>query len=236
MAEADRPAASLQDVSVEYPSPAGPVVALRNVTLELPRGSSTAILGRSGAGKSTLVAVLALLRAPTAGEVRIGDIGATDLDPVERARLRAAEIGIVFQAFHLEASFTAIENVMLPWYFADGAEPRRAARDRAHGLLELLGIGELAQRRPNEMSGGQRQRVAIARALFPGPSLFIADEPTGNLDEETAGAVAETLLALPERLGTTVLVVTHDRMVADQADRRITLVRGRLDTGEEEAR
>lgn len=233
MADANLPAASLRNVSVEYPSPAGPVVALRDVTLELPRSTSTAILGRSGAGKSTLVAVLALLRAPTAGEVRIGDIGATDLDPLERARLRASEIGIVFQAFHLEPSFTAVENVMLPWYFARRAEARRAALDRARGLLDLLGIGELGERRPNEMSGGQRQRVAIARALFPRPSLFIADEPTGNLDEDTAGGVAETLLSLPEHVGTTVLVATHDPVVADQADRRITLVRGGLDPGDE---
>lgn len=228
MADAGAPAASLHDVSVEYPSPTGPVVALRDVSLELPRSTSTAILGRSGAGKSTLVAVLALLRAPTAGEVRIGGIGANELDPLERARLRASEIGIVFQAFHLEPSFTATENVMLPWYFARRAEPRGAARARARDLLDLLGIGELAGRRPNEMSGGQRQRVAIARALFPGPSLFIADEPTGNLDEETAGVVTDALLSLPRRLGTTVLIVTHDRVVAERADRRITLVRGRL--------
>lgn len=229
MADVDRPAASLHRVTVEYPSPTGRVVALRDVSLALPRSTSTAILGRSGAGKSTLVAVLALLRAPTAGEVRIGEVRASDLDPLERARLRAREIGIVFQAFHLEPTFTATENVMLPWYFARRAEPRRTARHRARALLDLLGVGELADRRPNEMSGGQRQRVAIARALFPGPSLFIADEPTGNLDEETAGDVAQTLLALPERLGTTVLVVTHDRVVADRADRRLVLVRGRFD-------
>lgn len=229
MGDSDRPAASLRGVSVEYASPSGPVVALRDVTLELPRASSTAIVGRSGAGKSTLVSVLALLRTPTAGEVRIGGVDTAELDPAGRARLRALEIGIVFQAFHLEPSFTAIENVMLPWYFADGSEPRRIARDRARSLLELLDIGELAERRPNEISGGQRQRVAIARALFPGPSLFIADEPTGNLDEETANEVADALLSLPRRLGTTVLVVTHDAVIAGRADRRMTLARGQLD-------
>lgn len=233
MPDRDLPAASLRDVTVEYATPTRPVVALRDVTLELPRASSTAILGRSGAGKSTLVSVLALLRTPTAGLARIGEVSASELDPVGRARLRASEIGIVFQAYHLEPSFTAIENVMLPWYFANGGEPRRVGRDRARGLLELLGIGDLAERRPNEMSGGQRQRVAIARALFPEPSLFIADEPTGNLDEETANEVADTILALPSHLGTTVLVVTHDAVVAERADRRLTLTRGRLGSGEE---
>jgi ABC-type lipoprotein export system ATPase subunit len=233
MGDGSSPAASLLGVSVEYPSPTGPVVALRDVTLDLPRATSTAIVGRSGAGKSTLVSVLALLRNPTRGEVHIGGTSTQALGPVARARLRAAEIGIVFQAFHLEPSFTVIDNVMLPWYFATERQPHRAARRRARELLEVLGIGELGERRPNQISGGQRQRVAIARALFPGPSLFIADEPTGNLDEETANGVADTILGLPARLGATVLVVTHDAVIAERADRRLTLVRGHLGRGGE---
>ncbi len=233
MADENAPAASLHGVTVEYPSTRGPVVALRDVTLDLPRASSTAILGRSGAGKSTLVSVLALLRTPTEGDVRIGGVSAGGLDPIGRARLRASEIGIVFQAFHLEPAFTVIENVMLPWHFAAHPKPRRLARNWAHEILEILEIGELAARRPNQISGGQRQRVAIARALFARPSLFIADEPTGNLDEETANGVADTILTLPARLGASVLVVTHDAVVAERADRRLTLVRGRLDPGDE---
>ncbi len=220
--------ACLAAVSVKYDSPAGPVLALQDVTIDFVRATSTAILGRSGAGKSTLVSVLALLRRPTSGEVRFGDVSTSRLSSAAVARLRASEVGIVFQAFHLETSLTAAENILLPWYFRSKRESHRSARRRVEELLELLNIGALGPRHPNEMSGGQRQRVAIARALFLEPRLFIADEPTGNLDEETANSVAETILALPSRLGTTVLLVTHDRVVASRAARRFELVKGRL--------
>ena len=134
----------------------------------------------------------------------------------------------MFQAFHLESALTAAENVMLPWFFGATSEARSRAERRAGDLLDLVGIGELATRGPNQMSGGQRQRVAIARALFPQPTLFLADEPTGNLDEDTANEVSRAILSLPSRLGTTVVVVTHDEVVARRADRRIGLVRGRV--------
>jgi ABC-type lipoprotein export system ATPase subunit len=220
-------------VTVEYPSAAGPVVALDDVTVQFPERTSTAIVGRSGSGKSTMVSVLGLLRRPTAGEVSIGEIDASRLATGEMARLRSTCIGIVFQAFHLETSLSSAENVMLPWYFRSREQPRVGARRRAAELLDLLGIGDLAERRPNEMSGGQRQRVAIARALFSEPTLFMADEPTGNLDEETANGVAETILGLPSVLGTTVVVVTHDTVVATKAGRTMQLIRGRVqeDTG-----
>lgn len=222
------PAAALLSVTVRYSSAEASVIALDNVSVEFPQRTSTAIFGRSGSGKSTLVSVLALLRKPTAGEVTVGQAHASGLSGREAARLRSRQIGIVFQAFHLESSLTAAENVMLSWYFGSASEGYRAARKRAADLLEMLEIGHLAGRSPNQMSGGQRQRVAIARALFPGPALFIADEPTGNLDEDTANDVAATILSLPSALNTTVVVVTHDKTVAARADRRMGLSKGRV--------
>ena len=220
-------AAELAEVCVEYASVDGPVFALRKVSVGFPTKSSTAIVGRSGSGKSTLISVLALMRRPNDGSVRIGDVDISTLSAARIASLRATEVGIVFQSFHLENSLTAAENVMLPWFFRSTTN-RRAARLRARTVLEALEIGDLEHRRPNEMSGGQRQRVAIARALFTSPRLFIADEPTGNLDEDTANKVAETILSLPSDFGTTVVLVTHDAAVAARAQRRLSLVRGEL--------
>ncbi len=221
-------AAVLSSVSVDYNVPTGTVHALRDVDVAFPRGTSTAILGRSGSGKTTLISVLSLLRRPTSGTVEIDGRVVTDLPDGALAELRASAIGIAFQAFHLEPSLSATENVMLPWFFRSDVMPRREARARAADILTSLGIGDLAGRRPNEMSGGQRQRVAIGRALFSEPALLVADEPTGNLDEETANGVAATLLGLPARLGTTVIVVTHDRTIASMAERRLELARGEL--------
>lgn len=223
-------AALLSSVSVEYPSPAGPVTALRNVTVGFPHGSCTAIVGRSGSGKSTLVSVLALMRQPTTGTVTLDGIQVTGLAAGQIAELRSQAIGIVFQSFHLDQALTAEENVMLPWFFQSRGMTRRAARARAADILDRLGVGELARRHPNEMSGGQRQRIAIGRALFPQPALFVADEPTGNLDEDTANSVAETLLSLSTVFGTTVVLVTHDAAIAGLAQHRLELVRGELDT------
>jgi ABC-type lipoprotein export system ATPase subunit len=221
-------AAELEDVTVQYATSSGPVAALRGITVRFPTGSSTAVVGRSGSGKSTLVSVLSLLRRPTSGRVRLSGEVASDLGPRALATLRARSIGIAFQAFHLEPALSAVENVMLSWYFHTRQTTRREARSRAVSILERLGIGELADRRPNQMSGGQRQRVAIGRALFGAPTLLVADEPTGSLDEETANSVAETLFSLPAQFGTTVVVVTHDAAVAEMAGTRLTLVRGTL--------
>lgn len=219
--------AALESVTVRYQTPHGTVTALHELSVSFPRGSTTAVLGRTGSGKSTLVSVLSLLRRPTSGRVMIGNAVASDLDGRRLADLRATAIGIAFQSFHLEPALTAAQNVMLPWSFRPRT-PQRQARQRADNLLEQLGIGDLGDRLPHAMSGGQRQRVAIARALFTEPSLLLADEPTGNLDEQTAGDVAETLFSLPTRFGTTVVVVTHDAMVAAMADIRCDLVRGQL--------
>ncbi|ROS22961.1 ABC transporter ATP-binding protein [Cellulomonas sp. PhB150] len=222
-------AAELVGVSVEHRTPQGTVHALQSVSLSFASGTSTAVTGRSGSGKSTLVSVLALLRRPTTGTVQIGGQDMSSLTDSAVARVRSSSVGVVFQAFHLDQALTAAQNVMLPWYFRTERSPRRPAVKRAEDLLELVGIGDLRQRRPSAMSGGQRQRVAIARALFGQPALLLADEPTGNLDEDTANDVASTLLALPREVGTTLVLVTHDVEVASAADRRLEITRGRLD-------
>lgn len=219
-------AAELSGVSVSYDSPSGPVQALSGVDLICRAGTSTSIIGRSGSGKSTLISVLSLLRHPTEGTVRIDDVDLAGMAAREKAALRASRIGIVFQAFHLEPSLSVADNVMLGWHFGPGALSRRAARARTRADLDELGISDLADRRPNTLSGGQRQRVAIARALFTRPTLLVADEPTGNLDEETAGQVAALLLGLPERHGTALVLVTHDHAIAALAQTQLELSRG----------
>lgn len=223
------PAAQLERVGVDFRVVGGRVVhALDEVSLTFEAASSTALLGRSGSGKSTLVSVLALLRRPTTGSVRVGSEDVSTRSDADVAALRSAFVGTVFQSYHLDHSFTATENVMLPWYFGSPLG-RRAATARARELLEVVGVRDLAERRPGQMSGGQRQRVAIARALFGGPALLVADEPTGNLDEETAAEVADVLFSLPERTGAAVVVVTHDEQIAQRAGRTIRLRRGRVE-------
>lgn len=225
-------AAQLDDVTVEYRTALGTVRAVDRATLVVPRATSTAIVGRSGSGKSTLVSLLALLRRPTTGTVVVDGVDVSTLDDGQVAALRAEKVGIVFQAFHLDPLLTAADNVALPWYFRRGGRRRAAARSRAHDVLDALGIADLARRRPFQMSGGQRQRVAIARALFTEPRIFIADEPTGNLDEDTANTVADLLLGLPATFGTAVVLVTHDAAVAARAGTVLELSRGRLDAGD----
>lgn len=223
-------AVELQEVTVEHASPGGPVRALDSLSLSFEEGSTTAVHGRSGAGKSTLVSVLALLRRPTQGRVLVGADDITDWPQHRLDALRPRHVGIAFQSPHLDDALTAAENVMLPWALSAGAASSwslRAATARVDELLSLLGIADLARRRPRNMSGGQRQRVAVARAMFTSPRLLLADEPTGNLDEESANDVAASLYDLAAHLGTAVVVVTHDRAVADMAQRQVRLSRGR---------
>ena len=222
------PAAELIDVTVSYETRGETVHALDRVDFSCASGTSTSIVGRSGSGKSTLISVLSLLRQPTSGQVRIGGEDTAPKDPAGKASLRAEKIGIVFQSFHLEPSLTVLDNVMLAWHFRSAQLGRRVATARVMDDLEGLGIAALARRRPNALSGGERQRVAVARALFTRPTLLVADEPTGNLDEQNAGTVAEMLLALPARYGTAVILVTHDRAIAQLAGTRLELARGRV--------
>jgi predicted ABC-type transport system involved in lysophospholipase L1 biosynthesis ATPase subunit len=221
------PVVALDQVSVDYNTGAGLVHAVDGVSLTVHASTSTSIVGRSGSGKSTLVSLLSLLRRPTRGTVKVNGQETGQLPDASLSRLRGSAVGTVFQSFHLDPAFTAETNALMPWYFS-ATSSFRSARARARDLLEVLGIAELADRYPGQMSGGQRQRVAIARALFTEPLLLIADEPTGNLDEDTASAVADTLFALPRTLSTAVVVVTHDPDIAQRAERHIALVRGRV--------
>lgn len=221
-------AAELVDVSVTYTSHGEVVRALDEVSFSCAAGTSTSIMGRSGSGKSTLISVLSLLRQPTSGQVLVGGHDAAELGAAGKAAARTSRIGIVFQSFHLEPSLTVLDNVMLGWRFRSGGLSRRDAAARVLGDLDGLGIADLAERRPHALSGGQRQRVAVARAIYARPTLLVADEPTGNLDEANAGTVAELLLSLPARYGTAVVLVTHDRAIAEMAETRLELAQGRI--------
>ena len=207
-----------------------PVRALDDVSLTLPAGSFTAVMGPSGSGKSTLLNLLGCLDTPDAGSVEIQGQTVGDLSATERARLRGTEIGFVFQQFNLVPRLTAAENVALPLVFRnDTGDPRQ---ERARALLADVGLGDRTDHRPAELSGGQRQRVAIARALANEPTVLLADEPTGNLDTETGAEI----MALFERLndtGRTILMVTHEPHVAARADRIVHVLDGaieRIDT------
>lgn len=228
------PVVRLEQVSVRYQVGSESVLGLDGATIDIAPGSSMSVVGRSGSGKSTLVSVMSLLRRPTSGKVLVDGHDVMAMSDAHLARLRARSVGTVFQSYHLDDAFSAMDNVMTPWYFGSPLT-RRQARDRAASLLELLGMADLTRRRPSEMSGGQRQRVAIARALFSGPRLLLADEPTGNLDEATAGVIADVLFSLPSQMGTAVVVVTHDHQVSARAERRTRLVRGNLSEESAEA-
>jgi putative ABC transport system ATP-binding protein len=197
---------------------------LRGVSLELRRGEMISLTGASGSGKSTMIALLAGLTVPDGGRVAFDGDDLTDLDDVGRARLRADRIGIVLQSGNLIPFLTAAENVELATGFADGGGGHVEARDR----LEELGVGVRRHHLPRRMSGGEAQRVAIAVALANDPELLLADEITGQLDSKTADQVMGTIFDAWQRHGLTVLYVTHDRGLADRAERRLILDGGQV--------
>ncbi len=221
------PVVELREVALTFNHGGRTVHALSGVTVGFASGTSAAIVGRSGSGKSSLVAVAGLMRAPSHGTVIIDG---TPVTGHERARtaVRARTVAMIFQSFHLDPRLTAQENCMLPWFLGVAKHTRSKAARRADNLLERVGIAQLARRPIHAMSGGERQRVAIARALFSEPRLLIADEPTGNLDEDTAANIRALLFSLPTDTGASVVVVTHDMEVARGADRILRLERGKL--------
>jgi len=216
----------LEAVSVckEVSSPEGPLTIVDDVTFSIAAGETVAIVGPSGAGKSTLLALLAGLDVPTRGTVRLTghDLGLEQEDG--RARLRARYVGFVFQAFHLLPALTAIEQVMLPLELAGAPD----ARDRAAHALAQVGLTARARHYPRQLSGGEQQRIALARAFVTRPMLLFADEPTGNLDALTGAAIAELLFGMNAAHGTTLVLVTHERALADRCARRLELAAGRL--------
>ena len=201
----------------------GTLTILRDINFSLRRGETAAIVGASGSGKSTLLSIIAGLDTPSSGTVRIDgeDLFARDED--QRAALRAQKLGFVFQSFQLLGNLTALENVMLPLELAG----RRDARAAATAMLQRVGLQERLGHYPKVLSGGEQQRVALARAFVVQPAVLLADEPTGSLDFATGEKVMELMFALNREQGTTLVLVTHDRAIAQRCERRITIDAGR---------
>jgi putative ABC transport system ATP-binding protein len=191
-------------------SPEGTLAILSDVSLEIARGETVAIMGASGAGKSTLLALLAGLDEPTSGIVRLAGNELTALDEDGRAAVRARHVGFVFQSFHLVPSLTALENVMLPLELTGRADARSTARE----VLGRVGLAERVGHYPRQLSGGEQQRVAIARAFVTRPDVLFADEPTGNLDTATGERIMDLLFGLNSATGATLVLVTHDMALA----------------------
>jgi putative ABC transport system ATP-binding protein len=202
-----------------------PLPILTDLALEVSAGERVAIVGRSGSGKTTLLSLLAGLDLPSRGEIWLDGTRLDALDEDGRAALRAGRVGFVFQSFQLLNGFTARENVMLPLELAG----HRDARARAEAALARVGLGERFGHYPTQLSGGEQQRVALARAFASEPRILFADEPTGNLDTATGEAIVEQLFALNREQGATLILVTHDRGLAQRCDRVLTLRQGRLE-------
>jgi putative ABC transport system ATP-binding protein len=202
------------------------VIALDGVSLTIPRGEMVSIIGPSGSGKSTLLNLVGGLDRPTAGQVRIDGASLAGLSDDELTRVRRDKIGFIFQFFNLLPTLSTMENVGLPLHLRGW--PRQQVHDRARELLTLVQLGHRLQHLPDELSGGERQRVAIARALSIYPPILLADEPTGNLDTRTGEEILALIRDLHTRLGSTVVIVTHDMTVAGSCERTIALRDGRI--------
>jgi putative ABC transport system ATP-binding protein len=216
----------LQQVSRTYRDGDRDICALQDVTLTVPPGATVALLGRSGSGKSTLLHLVGGLEWPSAGTVRVDGQALDALDDAALTRFRLHRIGFVFQFFHLLPALTVLENLLLPAELA--GLPAAASARQAGRLLAEVGLAGRARSFPERLSGGEQQRVAVARALMLDPPLLLADEPTGTLDSETGRRVLDLLWRLVEGRGTTLLVATHSREVAQRAARRIELGDGRV--------
>jgi putative ABC transport system ATP-binding protein len=219
------PSVVLEDVHLTLTAGSGPVNILSGVNLRVNQGETLAVVGPSGSGKTTMLMLMAGLERPSSGQVRLAGVDLTGMSEDELARFRRENLGIVFQAFHLIPTMTALENAALPLEFAHHPN----AKTRAMDALEQVGLGHRGSHYPAQLSGGEQQRVALARAFAARPRIILADEPTGNLDEDTGGRVMELLFTLQAEENATLVLVTHDRSLAERCDRVATMHSGRME-------
>jgi len=217
---------SAKKLSKRFVSAAETLQVLQDVELEMAAGQNVSIVGPSGCGKSTLLYILGTLDHPSSGQVVLDSVDPFSLSPSDLARFRSRSIGFIFQDHHLLPQLSVVENVLLP-ALANGS-PSRELVDRANELIGAVGLGDRQRHLPSQLSGGERQRVAVARALLNRPKLLLADEPTGNLDEDNTRRIAELLFELPQRDEAMLVVVTHSPWLAQRAQRQLRLENHRL--------
>lgn len=218
----------LEDIEKFYTETGNKLHILRKLNLEIKRGEFVSILGRSGSGKSTLLNIIGLLDKIDAGKIFINDKDVSSLSEKEKNHMKNSFLGFVFQFHYLLNEFTALENVMIP-ALLENFKNKKEIEERAKNLLITVGLGERFEHKPNQLSGGEKQRVAIARAMINSPSLLLADEPTGNLDEETSEVIFSLFKKLNQELGQTILVVTHSKDLSLITDRQLYLKKGVID-------
>ena len=225
------PIIAVERVTKQVQDSTGTLTILHEISFTLQPRQSCAIVGASGSGKSTLLSIVAGLDTPSTGTVKLAGTDLFSLDEDARAAVRASKVGFVFQSFQLLGNLTALENVMLPLELQGRADARLQATE----MLRRVGLGERLSHYPKVLSGGEQQRVALARAFVVKPSVLLADEPTGSLDFATGEQVMKLMFDLNRELGTTLVLVTHDRAIAAQCERRITIEAGRVGADEKRA-
>jgi putative ABC transport system ATP-binding protein len=229
---ADTDAIRIENVNLALGTGAARVHILKDISLGIPNGRTVGLVGPSGSGKSTLLMVMAGLERPDSGEVVVSGTAFKDLNEDDLARFRGRNVGIVFQSFHLIPTMTALENVAVPLELAGAVD----AQERASRELGSVGLADRLHHYPSQLSGGEQQRVALARALSPDPTILLADEPTGNLDEATGAQIIDLLFAKHAERGMTLVLVTHDANLARRCDEVIRLRSGRIDVSDENRR
>ncbi len=217
----------LENIHLKLEGPADAVNILRGIDLSVDDGETVSIIGPSGSGKTTMLMVIAGLETASSGKVHIDNVDLNTLDEDGLAVFRRDTMGIVFQNFHLVPTMSALENVAIPFEFAG----RRDAFEQAREGLEAVGLGHRIDHYPGQLSGGEQQRVALARAFAAKPKLLLADEPTGNLDQETSDAVIDLLFSLTEKYKTTLLLITHDAVIGKRCGREVRIADGQVVTG-----
>lgn len=220
----ENPIIQAQDITKGINFNGSKISILHKVSLTVNRGESVAIMGPSGAGKTTLLGILAGLDVPSSGSVMLDGVDIFKLDDESRTKLRAENIGFIFQNFYLLDNLTALENVMLPLEL----HYEKDAKQKAMNMLSAVGLHDRLDHQPRQLSGGEQQRVAIARAFVTKPSILFADEPTGNLDQDTGDLIIEQLFAMNQEFATTLVIITHELSLAQRCDRIINLIRGEI--------